>query len=344
MKIRIYQINLERDRDRTAFQDLANLSQYYQTTGINSATYDRVYEGEVSCASLEDIYRKFNLEPPPEYIGRSLSVSDIVEIVQDPCLVPGFYFCGSLGFQRVKFDPALVQIKDHTMRVVLCEPGKLARITEISPGLESLQKMVGGYIEPYYGFKEDVCIICNEEGKLIGLPPNRMVYLPPEPEEMTYSELCNRFRDAERSGQHLTGHIVFTEDSFTEPYSEEARTYVVSSNNKAFQPNMGGYSIYGSALDGSNPLARLERYMAAEHGGEGGWKIERCCLMLKEREPADIIFGTFLICDCSGSEYGSLTQKQAEHYAKEFRLPERFHRSGGEIQAVPYHPDRESER
>ena len=84
--------------------------------------------------------------------------------------------------------------------------------------------------------------------------------------------------------------------------------------------------------------------MAAEHGGEGGWKIERCCLIPTERIPADIIFGTFLICDCSGSEFGSLTQKQAERYAEEFRLPERFHRFGGEIQAVPYHPERESER
>ena len=344
MKIRIYQINLERDGDRIAFQDLESLSRFQQSADINCAIYDRVYEGDVDCATLEDVFQKFNLEHPPEYIGRSLSVSDIVEVVQDPHLEPGFYFCGSIGLQSVEFDPALAQVKEQTMRVVICEPGKLSRIAEIQSGLESLQQVVGGYIEPYYGFEEEVCIICNEEGKLIGLPPNRMIYLPPEPEEMTYVELCSRFRDAERSGQHLTGHIIFTEDSFTEPYSEESRTYVVSSSNKAFQPNMGGYSIYGSALDGSDPLVRLERYMAAEHGGEGGWKIERCRLMPKEREPADIIFGTFLICDCSGSEFGSLTPKQAERYAKEFRLPERFSRSGGEIQAIPYHPDRETER
>ena len=172
MEIRIYQINLERDGDRIAFQDLENLSRFLQSADINCSIYDRVYEGDVDCATLEDVFQKFNLEHPPEYMGRSLSVSDIVEVVQDPHLEPGFYFCGSIGFRRVEFDPALAQVKESSMRVVICEPGKLSRIAEIQPGLESLQQIVGGYIEPYYGFKEDVCIICNEEGRLLGLPYN----------------------------------------------------------------------------------------------------------------------------------------------------------------------------
>ena len=64
--------------------------------------------------------------------------------------------------------------------------------------------------------------------------------------EMTYAELAAKFRSAERSGIHMTGYIQFTKDSFTEEYSEQARTYGVSSNNKAYRPNMGGYSIYCS--------------------------------------------------------------------------------------------------
>ena len=84
MKIRIYQINLERDEDRIAFQDLENLSWFQQSADINCAIYDRVYEGDVDCTTLEDVFRKFNLEHPPEHMGRSLSVSDIVEVVQDP--------------------------------------------------------------------------------------------------------------------------------------------------------------------------------------------------------------------------------------------------------------------
>ncbi len=99
-------------------------------------------------------------------------------------------------------------------------------------------------------------------------------------EKLTYAELKAAFRHHESLGvtKHLTGCIVFTEDSFNEPYSLEARTYRVSSDNKAFMPKMGGYSIYGSAIDGSDPLVRLEQYMAAEHGGKNGWKVEYCYL------------------------------------------------------------------
>lgn len=60
--------------------------------------------------------------------------------------------------RRVEFDPSPAQVKEQTMRVVICEAGKLSRISEIQPGLESLQQIVCGNIEPYYGFNEEVCI------------------------------------------------------------------------------------------------------------------------------------------------------------------------------------------
>ena len=75
-----------------------------------------------------------------------------------------------------------------------------------------------------------------------------------------------------------TAHIVvvFTQDSFTKEYSEESRSYIVSSDNKAFLDGMSGYSIYASSLDGTDPCVRLEGYMAAEHCGKDGWKVEYC--------------------------------------------------------------------
>ena len=57
--------------------------------------------------------------------------------------------------------------------VVVVEPGKEPRIEEIDSGLESLQGMVGGYIQAIYPFDDPVALICNEEGKLEGLPLNR---------------------------------------------------------------------------------------------------------------------------------------------------------------------------
>ena len=344
MKIRIYQINLERDTDKVAFMALDTLPKFQESESINSALYDRVYEADVDCSNLEDVFKLFNLNHPAAFAGRSLSVSDVVEIVDAPAIEVGFYFCDSIGFKRVDFDPAQAQIKEAAMRVVICEPGKPARVAMIKPGMESLQSVVGGYIEPYYAFEEDVCIVCNEEGKINGMALNRAVYVEKQPTEMSYGELCRQFREAESRGEHRSGLIVFTEDSFNEHYSEESRTYSVSSQNKAFQPGMGGYSIYASAIDGSDPMVRLESFMAAERGGEDGWVVETCFLKHEEKELADVIAGTFLICDCSGSDFGSLSKEQAERYRKQFQYPERFYRENGAIKAVPYNPEKETER
>ena len=60
-----------------------------------------------------------------------------------------------------------------TMKVLVVEPEKEPYVKEISSGLSSLQKEVGGFIEAVYPFEDPVAIICNEEGKLEGLPLNR---------------------------------------------------------------------------------------------------------------------------------------------------------------------------
>ena len=108
----------------------------------------------------------------------------------------------------------------------------------------------------------------------------------PHEVNMTYSTMKNYFHTAERAHQHLTGYIVMSPASFEKEYSLESRTYVVSSDNKAFQPNMGGYSIFAVALDGSDAGVRLEQYMASEYGGKDGWQIERCYMMSDEVERA----------------------------------------------------------
>lgn len=62
------------------------------------------------------------------------------------------------------------------MKVLKIEPGKPPVRTEIEPGLKSLQSAVGGLIQIVYPFDDPVALICNEEGKLEGLPWNRALY------------------------------------------------------------------------------------------------------------------------------------------------------------------------
>jgi hypothetical protein len=47
---------------------------------------------------------------------------------------------------------------------------------DIPSGLHSLQQEVGGYIEATYPYEDLVGLVCNEEGKLDGLPLNRAIY------------------------------------------------------------------------------------------------------------------------------------------------------------------------
>ena len=46
-------------------------------------------------------------------------------------------------------------------------------MASITGDLNSLQQVVGGYIEAVYPYDDQVAIVCHEEGKLIGLPLNR---------------------------------------------------------------------------------------------------------------------------------------------------------------------------
>ena len=337
----IYQINMDRDSANVCFIGMESLEKIKGTKEVNAAAYDRVYDGKMDCISLENIYQKFNVDHPADYKGRSLSVSDVVEIRESDTLNPGFYFVDSIGFKSISFDKSLckepVEAGSGKISVLLVEPNKYPKMIEIDDTLEAMQAIVGGDIEEYMPFEDEVAIVCHEEGKLIGLPPNRAIYAEPETVELTYSELADRFRNAESEGKkHLTGYIIFSQESFNKPYDEKSRTYAVSSDNKAFKAGLGGYSIYGSCLDGSDPCVRLDGYMR----GENAWKIEKCYLKEASREMLDIICGKFFICHApyEAERFQSLPPDLAEKYREKFQYPERFARINDKIVAVPFKP------
>ena len=143
--------------------------------------------------------------------------------------------------------------------------------------------------------------------------------------------------------KHLLGHVVFTPDSFTKPYSEASRTYVISSDNKAFIPGMGGYSIYVSSLDGTDVCVRLEGYMAAEKGGKDGWKIEKCYLVEPGKEIQLIMRGPFLICDGSDQRIKSLSEIDRHMLHDKYYFPERMVEKNGKTDVETYRPQHNRE-
>lgn len=62
------------------------------------------------------------------------------------------------------------------MNVLVVEPMKKPYMKDIDSGLHSLQHEVGGYIEAIYPYEDLVGLVCNEEGKMEGLPLNRAIY------------------------------------------------------------------------------------------------------------------------------------------------------------------------
>ena len=63
-----------------------------------------------------------------------------------------------------------------TIDVIMVEPMKPPRMVTLNDNLESMQEAVGGWIEEYMPFTDEVALICNEEGKMNGMPLNRAIY------------------------------------------------------------------------------------------------------------------------------------------------------------------------
>lgn len=53
-----------------------------------------------------------------------------------------------------------------------------------------MQDIVGGAIQTVYPFRDKAAIVCNDEGKLIGLPPNRFLR---DENGQPYDVLCGAF-------------------------------------------------------------------------------------------------------------------------------------------------------
>lgn len=218
-------------------------------------------------------------------------------------------------------------LPSNKIAAILVKPNKSPEIIELEDSLPVLQSLVEGYIEEFTPFEDEVAIICNEEGKINGLPLNRAIYSEPKAVQMTYSQMKLFFQQTEKEKKHATGFIVFTEDSFDKSYTEEERTYVVSSDNKAFVEGVGGYSIYASSLDGKDKCVRLEAYMADERGGKDGWKVEKCYVKSENsRRVLDIIAGDFLIlyAPFEAEGFRNMPFNLADKYLKLFSRPEQF--------------------
>lgn len=116
MKITLYQIVPELDNDHLMFCDL----RFIQTAGydkVPAEIYESVYHGDLDIKTPEDAFYVFNMAHPEVYKGRSMSVSDVIQF-PDSSGGKQFYFCGTVGFQKIEFDDkkAMLPIVNHDLK------------------------------------------------------------------------------------------------------------------------------------------------------------------------------------------------------------------------------------
>lgn len=104
--------------------------------------------------------------------------------------------------------------KSNPIHILIVEPGKPPYPADLPSDLTSLQKQVGGLIQVIYPFPEDelAAVICNDEGKLLGLPWNRPLF---DEDGILYDVLVGTFLV-----------VGLTEDDFGSLTEEQIRRYM----------------------------------------------------------------------------------------------------------------------
>lgn len=102
MKIVLYQIIPELDTKRLMYNCLENITKSCGDK-VPAEIYELVFSGDVEAKSCDEVWTIFNANLPDGYKGRSMSVSDVLEII-DSDNQSKFFFCDSLGFKEIEFD------------------------------------------------------------------------------------------------------------------------------------------------------------------------------------------------------------------------------------------------
>lgn len=111
---RIYQLDFEHGKTvpfAFAGIDMLHRAGYEQPP---AAEYSLVYDGAMFCPNeqrdsefLERIFERYNDTLPTDYHGRSVSMSDVVELYDNG--TRRYFYCDTAGFVPVKFSPMLAK-------------------------------------------------------------------------------------------------------------------------------------------------------------------------------------------------------------------------------------------
>ncbi|MBC5715731.1 DUF3846 domain-containing protein [Flintibacter faecis] len=104
------------------------------------------------------------------------------------------------------------------MKILVVEPMKTPTVQEIDGSLRSMQELVGGTIQAVYPFDDPVALVCNDEGKLLGLPWNRALT---DDHGVPYDIVCGTFFVVGIGDENFTSLTEQQIEKYKNKYSHE---------------------------------------------------------------------------------------------------------------------------
>lgn len=151
----------------------------------------------------------------------------------------------------IRNEEAQEHAAPEKMTVLVVEPMKEPYVKEIAPGLHSLQAEVGGDITTAYPFSDPVGLVCNDEGKLIGLELNRGL-------RDEHGEIYDIM-----AGTFLV--VGLGEDSFTSLTPEQVQKYTEHFKQPEQFISLNG-QIIALPVEPENPLRTAEMTLEDDYG------------------------------------------------------------------------------
>ena len=249
MKLKVYQINIDRDKNRVKFEGLEQTEQYQGKAQLDPTIYDEVFSGEVDCGNLEEVYALFNSNSPYTHRGHSMSVSDVVSVSDATELVGKIrFYNSSTAFEEVQYTDYDKYKQD------IADARDVGRTIEIEDLLDQQIPSVqdGTYFCDSVGFAP-VEFDESETQK----PDNLLRVVMIEPCKAPYeSEITNSLEGL----QHAIGGMI----EFTYPFYDEDGTIIMSNEESKLNGMEGNRKIFGELYAG--PM------IVMGDDGEGGTK------------------------------------------------------------------------
>ena len=216
-RVKIYQINLSRDRQHVGFRSLEETRAALGRNEPDPSVYDEVFNAELDPKSLEELFVQFNSEWHPLYRGRSMSVSDVVVIEPEgiPTLVGEIKGSSPLGGS---FTRRFTDLVEYNLEIENLREQNISFEAHDMVGLKIPAVEPGAFFCDSVGFEK-----IDFDESLTQKPDNLMRVVYVEPNRPAYEAAI--LHDLEHMQKAVDGYIepVYLEDGLVVIGNEEAK-------------------------------------------------------------------------------------------------------------------------